>query len=114
MKPLLCIALFAVSSFGAEQPHYLSKAQLLALAINAGAMTADIVTSRQAIARGGHEANPIMGGNTAVLFKVGEVALVTAVSYELYRHHHQRLARVLPLLTAAPSILAAAHNSGVK
>ena len=98
----------------AAAPPFLTKTQLLSLSINAAAMTADIVTSRQAIARGGHEANPIMGGKTSVLFKVGEVALVTVISYQLYRHGHVKMARILPLITAAPSGFSAIHNAGVR
>ncbi len=93
---------------------FLTKTQLLSLSINAVAMTADIVTSRQAIDRGGRESNPIMGGKTTVLFKVGEMALVTVISYQLYRHGHVKMARILPLITAAPSGFSAIHNAGVR
>ena len=139
MKNIFIIALIVSSSYAAEPPcavgtrrviavreceglksspsaapKFLTRTQLLALSINAGSMAADIMTSRSAIARGGHEANPLMGRSSAIAFKIGEVALVTVISYQLYRHGHVKLARILPLMTASPSVFAAIHNSGVK
>ena len=116
MKTLLLILMSALSAAAAERPrHFWTRSTVAILSADAAIMVADIATTRQAIARGGHESNPVMQNpNAAILFKVGGVAAFAGIGYALHRSGHDRAAKFVMITGGLPSLFAAVHNSQIR
>jgi hypothetical protein len=83
--------------------------------VNIGAALADVLTTRRALqVPGTRELNPVMRNQgAAIAFKLGVVGLGFGLSYAAYRTGHNRAAKIIPLLLAAPQFAAAGHNATV-
>lgn len=124
--PHLCHLLFAIcllnffSSSASAQDHKLFDWKNVALqGVNIAAQTADFVSTDRALQiPGTREANPLMQSQSArVAVKVSAVALCglsAVLAAKLHSSGHHRLERVLPLIYAAPSAAAAAHNFSIR
>ena len=130
MKTLLLILMSALSA-AAQVPRpraavqnsagpqvrtpFWTRSTVAILSADAAIMVADIATTRQAIARGGHESNPVMQNpNAAIPFKVGGVAAFAGIGYALHRSGHDRAAKFVMITGGMPSLFAAVHNSQIR
>lgn len=86
---------------------------------NAAAQVADFVSTNRALQiPGTRELNPIMQSETSrVYIKAAAVAvcgLSALAASKLHTSGHHKLERALPVIFAAPSALAAAHNFSLR
>jgi hypothetical protein len=117
MKPLLAILLLSLTATAQERPKrtFWTAGNIAANGVNIGAALADVLTTRRALqVPGTRELNPVMRNQgAAIAFKAGIVGLGFAMSYAAHRTGHNRAAKIIPLVLAAPQFVAAAHNATV-
>lgn len=116
MKLFLAFLLVTTAS-AAEQPRkFWTKAEVISLSVGAAMMTADLVSTKMALERPDtHEANPLLSSpGKAVALKLGLFGASVGLSYALHRSHHDRAARILPIVFGLPSMAGAIHNFGVR
>lgn len=84
-------------------------------AVSASLMTADLVTTEQALKKPGtYEVNPLGQTNAARIgLKVGAGIAGVGLSYALHRTGHHRAERAIPLVFGIPSGVCAVHNARV-
>ncbi len=89
-------------------------AGVAAAVLLSGANYADYVTSRDALVRGGAEANPVYGshGERLLPIKIGVVTAET-VAFVLIEKHHKKTAWVYVASVVAFNLAVARHNAGV-
>lgn len=102
---------------GASKPtRFFTKWQAISLSVGAAMMTADLVSTHEALQHpGAHEANPLMQNSAAAIgLKVGLFGASVGISYALHRAGHDRAARVLPIVFGMPSMAVAVHNFSIR
>src|SRR5690242_12732012 len=79
---------------------FFTKKKIVTLSIGAAMMTADILTTRQALkVPGAREANPLgQSAGSRYALKVGGMAAGIGISYGLHRSGHYKAARWVPLI----------------
>ena len=98
-----------------QAPKFFTKARIISLSIGAAMMTADILTTRQALhAPGAHEANPMgQSPESRYALKFAGMGAGIGISYALHRSGHYKAARIVPMIIGLPSAAAAIHNAGI-
>jgi len=98
---------------GAHSRTFWTVSNIAANGVNIGAALADVLTTRRALqVPGSREINPLVRNQgAAIALKIGLVGLGFGLSYAAHRTGHNRAAKIIPLVLAAPQIAAAAHNS---
>jgi hypothetical protein len=96
-------------------PKFFTKARIISLSIGAAMMTADILTTRQALhVPGAHEANPMgQSAESRYALKFAGMGAGIGISYALHRSGHYKAARIVPMIIGLPSAVAAIHNAGI-
>lgn len=117
MKPVLAILLLSCTCQAQmelyKRPHrFMDSANVILQGAVVATMTADVLTSRNA-PPGTREGNPLAANGRLIPLKVAAIGASVGISYGLHRTGHHRLERVVPLVIAVPSGLAAIHNSRV-
>jgi len=79
------------------------------------AMAADVASTRRALQiPGTRELNPLSNSQGALIgLKIAGAGAGLGIAYMMHRTGHYKAERVVPVIFALPSLLAAAHNSGI-
>ena len=105
---LICVVLFLSAGCSASRTGRVMNSAVI------GSGVADLATTRQAIARGGYEANPLMQGGVwrqSLLKFVGVSGVIAGA--QIVERKSPVLAHVLRGITITAWSLAAWHNRGV-
>lgn len=96
-------------------PKFFSKTRIIALSFGAAMMTADVLSTREALkVPGAHEANPLgQSAGARYALKFAGMGAGIGISYALNRTGHYKAARVVPMIIGIPSVAAAIHNAGI-
>ena len=119
MKRALAILLFPVLCSAVEKPRpphkFLDAANVSLQVLAASALTADLITTRRALAvPGTRELNPLaQSPGSLVALKVAGFAAGLSISYMLHQTGHHKAERFIPVVFGVPSGAAAVHNSQV-
>jgi hypothetical protein len=83
--------------------------------LNILVMAADIASTKRALqVQGTSEMNPLSGSQGGLLaLKIAGVGAGMGIAYMMHRSGHHKVERVIPLISGAPSALAAVHNAGI-
>ena len=118
MKTLLCIFALSISCMAQDLPNapkpQLDKVEWSLLAADASVRTIDTITTRQMLERGNQEniLPQFVVNHTPILIGVeaGMVGINYLLARELYKHNHQRVARVITGIDVASTGYWGIHN----
>ena len=112
---VLAVALAAPSAQSFVQPHRFLDWINLALFLGlAATLTLDVISSRRALKiQGTVEANAVARVFGLIPVKIGGFVAALVISYLLHRAGHHSAARVIPVIVAVPSAIAAIHNFSI-
>ncbi|MGO8788193.1 MAG: hypothetical protein ACLQVL_12535 [Terriglobia bacterium] len=124
---VFALALYAVPAAGAagaspmvvEPPapvHRFLDAKTVCLqSLSIIAMAADVASTHRALqVPGTRELNPLSSSQGALIgLKIAGAGAGLGIAYMMHRTGHYKAERVVPVIFGVPSLLAAAHNSGI-
>ena len=95
--------------------HFLDAKNIAMQSITAIILGADVATTNRALqVPGTREANPLAQSQAALIaLKIGGVGAGWGIAYLMHKSGHHRAERIIPLIFAAPSGIAAIHNAGI-
>ncbi len=124
IRRLAFLILTCLPSIGARaqqadnhRPAFLNRTNMLLIAADAGAKFSDWRYTMRNMEHNGHEYNPVLrpfvtrGRAVSTIWPVASLLGETLLSYELHRHRHPKLSRVVLLIGIGSNAVGAAHRS---
>ena len=95
--------------------HFFNAKNICLQSLSVIAMAADVASTQKALqVPGAREMNPLARSQGALIsLKLGGVGAGLGIAYVMHRSGHHKAEKLVPLIFAVPSALAATHNFGI-